>query len=95
MAYDETKDPYAGTAPSLAFFGTRGVPISPSDTEDLNPYPKTVFVGTGGTVKFIPVGNEDDEPLTLPFPDGAIIPWRVRRIFANGTDAEDLATIEG
>lgn len=69
--------------------------IAPSDSADLQnydtePQAMTVRVGTGGTVKYIPLGNTDAQTITETYADGAVIPCLVRRVFSTGTSATGL-----
>lgn len=89
MPYETGKD----ATPSLAF-GEIGRAITPDDTNDIVPYPRSVYVGVAGNVRFLPAKNVDGAYLTLPFAAGAIIPWKVRRVYATGTTATNLAAID-
>lgn len=62
MPYDLGKD----ATPSLAF-GETGRAITPDDDNDIVPYPRSVYVGTAGNVRFLPARNADGAYLTLPF----------------------------
>lgn len=89
MPYETGKD----ATPSLAL-GEIGRAITPNDTNDIVPYPRSVYVGVAGDVRFLPAKNVDGAYLTLPFAAGAIIPWKVRRVYSTGTTATSLAAID-
>lgn len=65
--------------------------ITPSDTENIPFVAKGIFVGTGGTISILAVG--DTEAVTLTVQDGAILPIRARRINATGTTATGLVAL--
>jgi hypothetical protein len=69
---------------------TRAVPITPSDTEDLAEVTRglNVHKGTGGSTTTIKVLLQGDtDPVTMTFQVGFVIPLRIRRVYATGTDA--------
>ena len=65
--------------------------ITPSDTENIPFVAKGIFVGTGGTISILAVG--DTEAVALTVQDGAILPIRARRINATGTTATGLVAL--
>lgn len=69
---------------------TRAVAITPSDTEDLAEITRglNVHKGTGGSTTSINVLlSGDAEPVIMTFQVGFVIPLRIRRVYATGTDA--------
>jgi hypothetical protein len=69
---------------------TRAVAITPSDTEDLAEITRglNVHKGTGGSTTSINVLLIGDaEPVIMTFQVGFVIPLRIRRVYATGTDA--------
>lgn len=69
---------------------TRAVAITPSDTEDLAEVTRglNVHKGTGGSTTSINVLlSGDAEPVIMTFQVGFVIPLRIRRVYATGTDA--------
>jgi len=69
---------------------TRAVAITPSDTEDLAEITRglNVHKGTGGSTTSINVLlSGDAEPVVMTFQVGFVIPLRIRRVYATGTDA--------
>lgn len=80
----------AASAPS-----THAKTVTPSDTTDLTEIPKAIYVGTGGDVAVIganaPVGATGITFKNVP--DGAILPFRPRRILATGTTAGNMLAL--
>lgn len=69
--------------------------ITPSDSEPLRDYlglerAMTVYVGTGGNVSVIPIGNNFSSPVTFVVPDGGLVPVECNYVRSTGTDATDL-----
>lgn len=80
---------YANTPDSL---GTRGVLVAASGSDMAGNIKALICIATGD-ITFIPVGNADNETITLTaVPALFIPPWRIRRVTAvTGT----FYTIEG
>lgn len=81
---------FASSEASILSPYTRAVAITPNDTTDLGEVTRALNVhkGTGGSttsVKVLLWGDTD--PVTLTFQVGFVIPLRVRRVYATGTDA--------
>lgn len=75
-------DPYEAYAKGPSSLGTKGVVITPSDS-DLDPIPKAVVCLTGGNLTVVPMNNANSD--TLQFVDvmaGFVPPFRVRRVTA-------------
>jgi hypothetical protein len=95
MSYDPTKDPFRDSTTSPITPAIDCVAITPSDSVDVEPYPKAlrVFVpaaveGGVGSVKVTPKRAADAAPVTLKFPPGVYqLPLGVRRVWATGTSA--------
>lgn len=69
--------------------------ITPSDASPLLDYDgnargMTVYVGTGGSVSVIPIGNDPSQPVTFVVPDGGLVPVECRYVRSTGTDATDM-----
>jgi hypothetical protein len=69
--------------------------ITPSDAEPLrdfagNTRAMTIYVGTGGSVSVIPVGNNIAQPVTFVVPDGGLVPVECTYVRFTGTDAGDM-----
>lgn len=68
--------------------------INPSNTVDNCPNSATLYIVTGGTLMFLPEGNEDDAPITLTVADGTWLDQvTVRRVFATGTSATGIHAV--
>ncbi len=63
--------------------------VVPSDTVALNPLPRGIYVGTGGTVVLRPVGSSADVTYRN-LPDASYIAVRVSHIRATGTTALNM-----
>jgi hypothetical protein len=93
MSYDASKDPFhaTNTAPDAPAIDC--IAIAPSDSADIEPYPKAlrVYVPAGvaggvATVTVTPKRGNDAAPVALKFPPGVFqIPLAVRRVWATGT----------
>ena len=69
--------------------------ITPSDAVPLtnyegDPVSMTVYVGTGGTVSVIPIGNDISQPVDFVVPDGGLVPVEVWYVRFTNTTATDL-----
>jgi len=69
--------------------------ITPSDGTPLqdydgNPKSMTIYVGTGGTVSVVPVGNDVAQPVSFVVPDGGLVPVECRYVRSTGTDATNM-----
>ncbi len=97
MAYDPTRDPLRTLAPSASSPARLMRRLTPSDTEDLSPYAKSLWVyvpvsvaGGEASVRITCVGAASDattvdvlaQPGLQPLP-----PAQVRRVWATGTTA--------
>lgn len=92
MAYDDSKDPHANAAPTRETFGTKARAITPSDTVDLNPYPKAVVVSAAGNLVVLPLQNADGSTVTFTgVSPGFVVPFRVRRVMSTSTTASAIA----
>lgn len=95
MAYDATKDPHASADPTRETLGTKSNPITPSDSADLNPYPKAIVVTAAGNLVVLPLKNADGATVTFTgVAAGFVPPFRVRRVLSSSTTAS-VATVEG
>ncbi len=95
MPYDPSQDPYQSLASSLATPASDCVAVTPSDSDDIAPYPKALRVyvpasvaGGVGSVKLTPKHADDAAPVTLKFLPGVYqLPLGVRRVWATGTSS--------
>lgn len=72
------------TGPALRAFS-----VVPSDTVPLNPIPKGIYVGTGGTVVLRGVGSDQDVTYKN-LANGSYISVRAAFVRATGTTAQDM-----
>jgi hypothetical protein len=63
--------------------------VSPSDGDDLSNY-GIIYVGTGGAIKFDLAGSGT---MTITVEDGTFIPMIVKKVYATGTDADDISVL--
>ncbi len=78
-------NPFNGRAVSITGPATDIVPITPSDTTDLNDVAIALYVENGGVVVFDSAAVGATRTVTVS--DGMILPVGVRRIRATGTTA--------
>jgi hypothetical protein len=69
--------------------------ITPSDGTPLRDFDNrargmTVYVGTGGTVSVVPVGNDPTQYIEFVVPNGGLVPVECTYVRSTGTDATDL-----
>ncbi len=98
MPYASANDPNKGNNYSASrrrgSRATKGKAITPSDTVDLTSYASGVVVTAAGNIRFLPVGNDDADTITVTAaPVGFVPPFQVRRVFATGTTAS-VASID-
>lgn len=100
MPYDPARDPLSGHAASLSSPARRLRLVTPSDTQDLDPYAKALWVyvspdvaGGVASVRVTPVAAPDGEAVTLSATPGLqpLPPCQVRRVWATGTTAAGLS----
>ena len=100
MPYDPLRDPLKGLASSLSSPARQLRLVTPSDTLDLDPYAKALWVhvaqsvpGGVASIRVTPVGAADGESVTLTVPPGLLPlpPCQIRRVWATGTSASGLA----
>lgn len=69
--------------------------ITPSDSEPLRDFDgnlksMSIYVGTGGSVSVVPIGNDVAQPVTFVVPDGGLVPVECRYVRFTGTDATNM-----
>ena len=62
--------------------------IVPSDTVDIVPSPRSLYVTTTGNASLV---GDDDVVVTIPVIAGSTLPFRPKRVNATGTDASMIA----
>lgn len=75
------------SSPSRAPFA-----VTPSDTVDLLPVPKALYIGTGGTVVVRGIGAAADVTFKN-VASGQVIDVRARLVKATGTTAADIVAL--
>lgn len=61
--------------------------VTPSNDTDLTKVTRGLLIGTAGTLKVTMLGGQTVEMTAVP---AGFYPWRVTRVFATGTDADDI-----
>lgn len=93
MPYDATQDPYAQRSTTLNSNARLAAAVVPSDTVDLAPYAKDLFIGVSGDVKVIPINNDDATAVTFKAVPVGRLGVQVRRVFAAGTTATNILAL--
>ena len=91
MPYDLSQD-RAQEKASTPYQSKKAVAVTKSDTADILPYAKALYVGTGGDLVIIPVGNRDMDSVTLKNHPTGYVPIQVRRVL-NATSASDIVAL--
>jgi hypothetical protein len=70
---------------------TNAAAVTPHDTNELGYVTRAIYVGATGDVK---VAMQDSGEVTfLDVPTGAVLPVRVKKVFATGTNATNLIAL--
>ncbi|AMY70559.1 spike base protein, RCAP_Rcc01079 family [Frigidibacter mobilis] len=80
-------DPFKNRNPSLNGPATDLIPVTPSDSIDLQVVAVALYVEGKGTVRFV---SQAGQTRTVALLDGAILPVGVRRVLATGTSATGI-----
>ena len=94
--YDPTRDPQEYFSSSPISLGRDAAAITPSDTIDLDSYPKAIVVTAAGNLVVLPLLAADDGAHLITFTDvpaGLVLPFTVRRVMATGTTASVAGVI--
>lgn len=87
MPYDSSKDDYLHSTPSMHTYGKKSRQVTPSDTDDLDPYAKAVVCAASGNVSVLPAENDDGDTVNFTgVPAGYVPPFHVRRVMSTGTN---------
>lgn len=86
-----TADLYRNHAPSPDAPARKAVAVTPSDSVDLAPYAKALFLGGGGDVVLIPAGG--DTAVTLKAHGPGYVAVQARRVLATGTTAQHIVAL--
>lgn len=85
-------DAFSGTLDSVSSPATRGVAVTPHDSNPLGDIPKALFVGSGGNLVLRGSGGGSDVTLRN-IPSGSLIPFRASFVRATGTSAADIVAL--
>ncbi len=85
-------DAFATRADDVSAPARRTGAIIPHDANDLPDLPKAIYVGGGGDVALMAVGDTTARVFKMA-PAGSILPIRVRRVLATGTTATSLIAL--
>lgn len=88
-------DDFSPKLNSLEAPARQAVAVTPNDSTDLAAGSRGLYVGTGGTIKAILVGDTAAVEF-VNVPDGAFLPIRVIRVYATvdtGTVADDIVAL--
>ena len=69
--------------------GEEGAAVTPSDSVALTHEAEFLYVGTGGTVVLLPVGNSAVVTL-VNVPDGTFLPIKTKRVNSTSTTASNI-----
>lgn len=85
-------DPFSGLVDGVSAPATRGVAVSPHDSNPLTDIPKALFVGSGGDL--VVRGTNDAADVTFRnLADGSVLPFRAAFVRATGTTAADIVAL--
>lgn len=96
MAYNSAQDPYAQRSVSVASQARAAVAVSPSDTVDLAPYAKALYIGTSGDIAVIPVANYavgNTTPVVFSAVPVGWFPVQVARVMNTNTTASNIVSV--
>ena len=99
MAYNPTSDIYAQRSTPVASPARNAMAITKSDTVDLSPYAKGIYVGGTGDVIVIMVNDYEqngDSATPIKFasvPAGTVLPIQVARVMSTNTSATNMVAL--
>jgi hypothetical protein len=74
-------------------FPDNAIPVIKSDA-DVFGHPATIYVGTGGSVTFVPWALRNAGTTRVAVvPSGGFLPCRVAAVKSTGTDADDMLAV--
>lgn len=95
--YTQANDPYDGFGFGTDSRGVNALAVTTSDTVDFASYPKAIVVTVAGNLVVLPLKAPDDGSHLITFtaaPAGFVLPFRVRRVMATGTNASLAAVTD-
>ncbi len=85
-------DEFQSNRSGLSSPASRGATITPNNNNDLPTYTRAIYVGGGGNLSLIPVGQEGSISLA-DVPAGTFVPIRAKRVLQTGTSATSLVAL--
>lgn len=91
MAYEQARDPFAGTSRGIEGPASTALLLTPSDGADLGSYARALRIYVplslgAASVRITPALAADDTPVTLTFLAGVFIePLAIRKLWSTGT----------
>lgn len=85
-------DQFSNSADRVSAPATRGVAVTPHDSNPLADIPKALFIGTGGVVTARGVNGAADT-VFRNVPSGSLLPFRASHVRATGTTAADIVAL--
>lgn len=95
MPYASANDLFATHAADSAGPARQAAALTPSDSTDLNPYAKALYVGVSGNLSIIPVGAATDTAVVFSNCPVGWLPVQARRVMATGTTASAIVALIG
>lgn len=94
MAYIESRDRNA-SAGDLGSQFRNAIAVTPSDTVDLNPYAKALWVGVAGNLSVVLAGDKGDSGTPVLFTNIPVgwFPGQVRRVMNTLTTATTMIAV--
>ena len=83
-------DAFESNASALDSPAAHAASVTPNDSTDLTASSRALYIGTSGDVKVTTVGGETVTFASVPV---GVLPVRVQRVWATGTDASDIIAI--
>lgn len=77
----------------LANPGSSAAVVTPSDTANLSPACRALYIGGAGDVTLLTVGNNNASVLFTAVPAGSILPVRAARVMSTGTTATAIVAL--
>ncbi len=85
-------DPFSAFADNVSAPATRGVAVTPHDSNAIADVPKALFVGSGGDL--VARGSGGGADVTFRnVQAGSLLPFRAQYIRATGTSAADIVAL--
>lgn len=93
-AITDINDQYAQRSTAVSSQARGAYAVSPSDSVDLDPPAKALYVGSAGDLVVLPINAADDtQTVTLANHPVGYVPMQVRRVFSTGTIASGILAL--